>query len=242
MNLKIFKMKTKKVISVVFSLFFCLLCQAQHNDVLLTNSQSVDDNLYEDIKGSPFYFDNWREGKIFPKDEHEPIEVVLLNFNGYTKNFEVKRGKRFIALDEHWYKRVEIDLANQDNIIFETNLFPKKDNQFVQLVYKGSDFYVIQDFHVSLVKKERARYAGNIEVQTFAQRPTYYFVENGSATLFKLKKKNILSLFTLHISAVEQYVKVHRLKLTNTTDLVKVMTYYEELTRPTDFENIGEKQ
>lgn len=235
-------MKTVKILSVLAGLCLSLVSQAQRNDLLLTNSQSVDENLYEGIEGSPFYFDQWQKGKVFPKKETEPIEEVWLNYNGYTRSFEVKKGKRYIALDENWYKRVEVTKTNQDKLIFETGLLPKRTKQFVQLIYQGTDFYVLQDFHISLIKTEKKRYAGDIEVQEFAQRPMYYFVTNGKANLFKLKKKNVLNLFAQKKSDMEKYVKTNRLKLNKEADVVKIMAYYDELTKPATFVNTGEKQ
>ncbi len=234
-------MKTVKILSLICCLSISLISQAQRNDLLLTNSQSVDENLYEGIEGSPFYFDQWQKGKIFPKKETEAIEEVWLNYNGYTKSFEVKKDNRYIALDENWYNRVEIP-KGEETIIFATGLLPKRAKQFVQLVYRGTDFYVLQDFHISLIKTEKKRYAGDIEVQEFAQKPSYYFVENGKANFFKLKKKNVLTLLHTHKSAMEEYVKSHRLKLNKTTDLVKIMTYYDELSKPATFVNTGERE
>lgn len=235
-------MKTLKVTSVLLSLFLCLFCQAQRNDVLFINGQVIDNDLYENVEGSPYYFDKWQQGKIYPKDEKEPIEEAWLNYNGYTKNFEVKKGKQFIMLDEHWYKRVEIPRDDRNNIVFEIDLLPKRTKQFAEVIYKGSDWYILKDFHVSLIKTKKVRYAGNIEVQNFVKKPTYYFVENGKINVLKLKKKNILALFTGHKSAMEEYVNHNRLKLSKAKDLVRLMDYYDELTRPTIFENTGEKQ
>jgi len=235
-------MKTIKILSLLVCLCVSLTSYAQRNDLLLTNSQSVEKNLYEGIEGSPFYFDNWQKGEIFPKNESEAIEKVWLNYNGYTKNFEVKKDNRYITLDENWYKRVEITPKNQGKLIFETNLLPKQTKQFVQLIYQGTNFYILQDFKVSLIKTEKVRNFGNIKVQSFASKQMYYFVTNGKANYFKLKKKSILSILPQYKSEVEKYLKTNRIKFNEKTDLVKVMTYYEELTRPSTLVNAGEKQ
>ena len=132
----------------------------------------------------------------------------MLNYNGYTRSFEVKKDNRYIALDENWYNRVEINNKKQGKLIFETNLIPKQAKQFAQLIYQGTDFYILQDFHVSLVKTEKVRYAGNIEVQEFATKRMYYFVTNGKVTYFKLKKKSILGLLPQFKPEMEQFLSL----------------------------------
>lgn len=218
-----------------------LQINAQRNDVMLTNSQSLDDNLYEGVEGSPFYFKTWQKGTIYPITDNEPVQEVLLNFNGYTRNFEIKKENRYIALDEKYYDKVAIN-NKKKSLVFETGLLPKRKAQFVKVVYQGTDFHVLQDFHVSLVTREQKRYAGDIEIQEFVKRPTYHFVENGKSKLLKLKKKNILGLFPTHQSSLGNYAKQHRLKLNSENDLVTLLTYYEELTKPNEYSSTGQER
>ena len=182
-------MKTIKFLSIfLFFLGISVQTNAQRNDVLLTNSQSLEDNPYEGVEGSPFYFETWQKGIIYPTSTNEPVQEVLLNFNGYTRNFEIKKGSRYIVLDEKYYNKVEVN-NDKKLLVFETGLLPKRKGQFVKLVYQGTDFYVLQDFYVNLITREKERYAGNIEVQKFVKRPAYHFVYNEKAKFFKLKRK-----------------------------------------------------
>lgn len=236
-------MKTIKILSLfLFILGSGLQIIAQRNDLMLTNSQAVSEDLYKDVKGSPFYFENWQKGKVYPIKSTEPVEEVVLNYNGYTQSFEVKKGNRFIALDEAWYQKVVIPSTNKEEIVFETNLLPKRKNQFVKLVYQGTDFYVVHDYFISLVTTEKERYAGNIEVQEFVKRPMYYLVQNGKTHMFKLKKKNVLAVLKDQKKAMESYLKKNRFKLNQEINLVKVLAHYEELTRPVELTNTGERQ
>lgn len=235
-------MKAVKLFNMFIFLAISLSSLAQRNDLMLTNSQSIEEDLYEGIEGSPFYFDNWQKGKIFPKNESESIEEVWLNFNGYTHSFEIKKGNRFIALDEKWYERVEVSITNQETIVFETNLLPKKKNLFTKLVYQGTDFHVAQVFHANLITTEKERYAGTIEVQEFVAKPLYYFVQNGQVSLMKLKKKNILAQLKDQKSKLESHIKRQKLKLNGETGLVQLLAYYDELSQPITVTNAGEEK
>ncbi len=53
-------MKTLKIFNLIFCLSLTICTLAQRNDLLLTNSQSLSENRYEDIKGSPFLFKEWQ--------------------------------------------------------------------------------------------------------------------------------------------------------------------------------------
>ena len=142
-------MKTIRLLGIWLCLVILTLpSYAQRNDVMLTNSQSIDNNPYEGVEGSPFYFDNWQKGKIYPKSNKEAIQEVILNFNGYTQSFEIKKGNRFIALDEQWYEKVEIGTA-ADLITFQIGLLSSDNKHFTRAVFVGNSFHLVQDFNVN---------------------------------------------------------------------------------------------
>ena len=93
-----------KINKLHFSLILCSLsiliipkATAQETDILMTNSRSVDKDRYKGIKGNPYLFEDWHKGKIISVDA-DVIEGVLLNFNGKTEGFEIKKGNNFIEL------------------------------------------------------------------------------------------------------------------------------------------------
>ena len=229
----------------IFGLWLCAMvisssCYAQRNDLLLTNSQSIADNPYEGIERSPFYFEHWQKGKIYPKSEEEPIEEVLLNYNGYTKNFEIKKGSRYIVLDEQWYKKVEITQENY-LITFELGILSKYNNRFARALFTGTSFRVVQDFHVSLTTREKQVYGKVNEVQSFNAHRNYYFLKDGKSKPLKLKKKSILSFFPTHKKGLESYAKKHRLQWNKERDLVDLFTYYEELVNTVSLSSTGKE-
>jgi len=234
-------MKAIKTIGIWLCIvLFTLPSYAQRNDLILTNSKSIEDNLYEGVEGSPFYFDNWQKGKIYPTSASEPIQEVLLNFNGYTKNFEIKKESRYIVLDEQWYKKVEIE-QKDDLLTFQTGLSSKHNNQFARAIFIGTSFQIVQDFHVSLTTREKQAYGKVNEVQSFYPHRNYYFVKNGKSKLLKLKKKPILAFFPTHKSTLEKYVKKYKLKWNSEKDLVRLFTYYEDIAITTALSSTGQE-
>jgi len=231
-------MKTLKIISILFCLSLTICTLAQRNDVLMTNSQSLSENRYEDIEGSPFLFKDWQIGIIYPRNEQEPFEEVLLNYNQHTKSFEIKKNNRFISLDEGWYKKVVVLTKTNEKWIFETSLLPKKKQRFDRLIHQGKGFRIVEVFHTSIVTTEKERYAGTIEVREFDNKSNYFFVQNGKKKLIKLKKKSILALFPEHKLILEKFAKSNRLKFSKTTDLIKILTDYDQFLVSADTEKL----
>ncbi len=211
---------------------------AQTGDALLTNSKTFEIEAYKDIKGSPYYFEEWQLGKVYPKDrsaEDEKVEEYLINYNGYSKSFEIRKGERFITLDEQYYDKIEIQLIEGDelkNLVFKTKAHPTIPNRFMRVVFEGTAFEVVQDYQVRLSEREVQTYAKKEIVSSFIKNPSYYLIQNNKAQTIKLKKKSLLSLFKDQESAIKKFAKKNGMKLNSEKDLIDLLGYYESLTQP----------
>ncbi len=172
-------MKTLKIFNLIFCLSLTICTLAQKNDLLLTNSQSLSENRYEDIEGSPFLFKEWQQGIIYPRNEQAPLEKVQLNYNRQTKSFEVKKGNKFVALDETWYNKVEVLTDTEEKWLFETGLLPKKKQLFDRLIHQGEGFRIVEVFHTSIITTEKERYAETIEEKSFSNKSNYFLWKMG---------------------------------------------------------------
>lgn len=219
-------MKLFLFLMLSFTIAFNL--SAQRNDVLFINSQTLSDNPYEGIEGSPYVFKDWKKGKIYPINNDEGIENVLLNYNGYTQNFEVKRGDRFIALNENWYNTVDILNGTGLIAIYKTGLLPNKKNLFTKLVFYSKAFHIIEEHYFSLITIEREQYAKTIEIKKFVKHNKLYFVQNGEKRIFKLKKKKVIALFPELKKELEKYIKQKRLDLTTEEGAIKLFEYVNQ--------------
>ena len=224
---------------LLFTLLFITTLQISsycQGDVLMVNGQTFEVEAYKDIEGTPYYFEKWQLGKVFDKKGKElDGEQYLLNFNGYSKSFEVRKDKRFIALDESYYSKVVVETEENGKKVsttFKTHAHPIFKNRFMKVIFEGTDFTVIQDFQVRLSTREKTTYAAKENNEEFGPNSTYYFVKNGKAKSIKLKKKAVLSLLKDQQKALENFVKAHKLKVNKETDLVQLFAYYEQLNHP----------
>jgi hypothetical protein len=205
-------------------------------DVLLVNSQSFEVDAYKDIDGTPYLFDKWHEGTVYGvKGEDEKGHKYLLNFNGYTKSFEVRKDNNFIALDEKFYNKIVVNVeedGEKKTLVFKTGLHPIYKNRFMKIVHEGSGYLIVQDFQVRLSNREKQGYAQNQNIQEFRANPSYYLVQNQKAKSFKLKKKDLIGLFKNQSSVMKSYVKKQKIKGNSEKDLLKVLSRVDELTDP----------
>jgi len=233
---------------------FCTVClmtcllfnlDAQRKDVMMTNSQKIEIEAYKDIEGTPYYFAEWQQGKVYGVGEAaEKAEDYLLNFNGLTKSVEIRKDGRFVALDESYYSKVTVDAAidgELKTITFKTQLHPTYKNRFMKVVFEGTDFEVIQDYQTRLGNREKQGYGGTKNIQVFKENATFYLVQNKKAKAIKLKKKSVLSLFKDQKAALESFVKDNGLKLNKEKELVQFFSYYEQLTQPSSTVAVHEK-
>ena len=207
---------------------FSTLLFSQKNDLLFTNSQLIDEDRYKEMDYSPYLFKEWVHGNITAKSNtEEAIENVLLNYNGYTKSFEVRKDNRFIELEGSYYSTIAIPT---EDMVFKLGMHPTLQDRFMRIVYEGKSIAIVQDFVVSLQKREKKLYGKVNIVSEFIKRPMYYVIRDNKATVLKLKKKTIMPLLDNN-KQVAAYIKKEGLKMKSEEDLVQVLRVYEKDTR-----------
>jgi len=233
-------MSTFKNFQLLATLFLLTVlhfsASAQEADVLLTNSATFEVDQYKDIDGSPYLFEKWQLGKVIGKKGGEKAEVEhLLNFNGYTKSFEVRKDQQFITLDEKYYGEIRVAAASGDATktqVFKTNVHPIYKNRFMKVVFEGTDFVVLHDFQQRLTEREVQAYAGNKKVQEFSDNSSYHVIRGKKAKAFKTKKKSLLAAFKDQEGALKNYLKKNKLKIDTEAQLIAFLRYYEGLNHP----------
>jgi len=209
-----------------FSILITTTLSAQETDVLMTNSRSIDKDRYKGVKGSPYQFEDWYKGKIISADA-DIIEGVLLNFNGKTEGFEIKKDNNFIELDPRWYIRVELEETSEKTIIFQKNFLPPLANKFTRVVYKGKNLRVVEDFISKIEVKVINNVGKKEEIKRFYSKSNYFLIKDKKITLLKAKKKSLYALLG-HKKELESFIKKEKLKLSSEADLIKLFTFYEE--------------
>ena len=202
----------------------------------MTNSKPIDADRYEGIKGDPYLFKESVNATLITNDKIV-YEDVYLNYNGYSKEFEVKQGEEFIELDRKFYLRIEIpaDKNNegivpegQDNLVFVKNAHSRFGDRMVMLIHHGKKGLVIKEFHSSISEKEKQDVGKTIVTKRFFKKNNYYIVEGEDLRSLKLSKKGIISALG-HKSELESFIKKNKYKVDNDAHLREILAYYEKL-------------
>ena len=115
-------------------------------------------------------------------------------------------------------------------MVFKLGMHPTLQDRFMRIVYEGKSIAIVQDFVVSLQKREKKLYGKVNIVSEFIKRPMYYVIRDNKATVLKLKKKTIMPLLDDN-KQVAAYIKKEGLKMKSEEDLVQVLRVYEKDTR-----------
>jgi len=201
------------------------LSLAQKQIKTFTNSQEIDEKRYEGIKGSPFLFEDWKNANLVDKKD-SIYDDVKLNFNGYESNFEVLNGDKFISLDDTEFKSLSIQ-TEEGEYVFEKNLHKIFKNKLLLVVNKGATITCFMDYSVGLTENT---INGNMGATTIIKRfkydPKHYFIINGELQSMRLTKNKLISILG-NKKAINSFIKINKLKLTEPLDVAKILKYYE---------------
>ena len=107
-------MKHVLLFLLMVGFFASVQAQKDEENALFLNSEKIDDDRYKEMKGSPYLFENWVTGTIIDLDK-KTYPVSQINYNGYTQEFEVRKGDSFITLDEKSLLKSGIGLERRKN-------------------------------------------------------------------------------------------------------------------------------
>ena len=214
-------------------LLFPLVGYTQDDKIIWENVKPIEANRYAEVKGSPFLFETFIETKILTNN-NLLINNILLNFNGYTHQFEALHDDLTFILEEKYYERFEFITQQYDryyaNTMSDTTVFiyglnPEARNKFYVLIHKDQDLTIFKDFRIE--KTERAvETPGKTEYFiNFEPFFTYYALINGKkVSRFKLNKKSVMSLFE-ESKEMSQFIKSNKLSMKTEKDLKKLIQF-----------------
>lgn len=208
---------------------------AQDEEIQFSNMETIDPNRYEDTRGNPYYFETWVTGSIIRNDGFI-FENIKMNYNGYTKTFDVLAGHAIIELEEKMYLRVDIDAeVNQhqghiimtDDFAFQRNLHPRFDEGFVIILLNENTTMLVKEYWVDAANHEVQELGRTITYKRFNRKANYFIKSEGQLQPIRLKKKNVLE--TLDRPEVEKFVEDNKIRLDSERELIEVVRFYANL-------------
>ena len=221
---------------ILLTSLICFQAYAQ-DDLVILNNEPIKPERYDGIKGNPYLFGDFILAGIMDK-KAGLLDSILINYNGYEKNFEHKRKDGVvIALDPNVYFGATFITNAYADPRFAR--FMSDTTQFIQglnmqdplgmyvKIFNSTEVSVIKEFRVALAERELESPGATMMVRNFATSFLYYFIKPGTIESFRLKKGSVLKL--IDDKQVNLFVKKEKLKLDNEQDLKKVLAYYQRI-------------
>jgi hypothetical protein len=198
--------------------------------ISFAESEVYDSERYKDIKGSPYLFAVFTDAWITDQDG-EQYAKVKMNYNGYTEEFEVLQGDRFIRLQEQPYAEVKLlEPESQDTITFVRGVHADFRGRFIQLLYQSEEVTLVKKILVTMAESSVNTVGRKDEFKRFKIQEMYFLAQGSSQPLQALKSsKKSWTQALGHKKEVEAYLKDKQLNLSKDKDMVQLLQYWATL-------------
>lgn len=194
---------------------------------LLTNM----DALYEGVKGTPYFIEDWKTGDISFLDGTEIIQINI-RYNIYEDELEFKNSTsgQIFVIDR---KRINGFRLNEpgDSLYFEYfNLKPDKpgEKSFVQVLYRGETRLLLKHKKQFIRADYQGAYANGNKYDEYKDDKDYFLVtDKETIQRIKLNKKSVLKALGDNQSALKEFSLKNKIDFSNPGDIVKLLVFYD---------------
>jgi len=210
-----------------------ILPAQEKENVILLNSKDIDTHRYDGVKGNPYFFDHFVKGNIIATSA-DSFQDMELNYNGYSKEFEVRQGNKYVELNKRVYMRVEI--LPEDNpglnlefpLVFQRGFQLNWNDKFGLIIYSGKRIKFIRDIDVVLTEKVLQDVGKTVKFKSFYDKGNYYFLIDGELSTIRLKDKKILAALG-HGDELQKYARENNIDMETEAGVRKILAYWEKL-------------
>ncbi len=195
-----------------------------YNHINLTNSRS--NNSYENIKGSPFLFDDFVVGQV--KMKNGKIYKGELRFDEYADQLEFKnqKGEVLTVLSSNNIERVVLRNVTLVNVPESPN---SDKDKFYREITSGKYSLLAQE-PVVYKDPQSARPYVEARPAMFVKRDLEYYVWNPKTGLVQLKnKKSFDEIATSQNAKLHNFIKKEKIKVSDEEGLIKLVQYLNQL-------------
>jgi len=193
------------------------------------------DELYEGIKGTPYLFNEWKQGNIYLND-NTFINDVNIKYNVYTDDvlyLNSKSGDSLI-IDRSLINSFEITDDYSSNLVLfkEISLRPDKNDKstFVKVLYDDKSKFIIKYTKTFIKADYKGPYSAGRKYDEYVDDYQYYIIKNSdNLAKIKLNKKSVVKVLSDRDNKIQSYINEHRLTLNNEDSIVELLEYYDSI-------------
>jgi len=194
-------------------------------DAIFTHAQTINEDRYEDYDGTPYWSKSWPLVDIYDAGGLV-LGQLAFNINGFSNEIEIRKGDRFIELDKIAYTKL-ITTIDGLEVIFKRGFHEELRNDFVEVIYEGSQIKMARKFRAEVTEKEFNDVGKNIMIKRFDRKFKYFLIKNDTLEVIKLKKKLFLNQFE-NKKEIDQFMSKNKLKLSSIVDLKEILAFAEK--------------
>jgi hypothetical protein len=226
-------------LTLLVILQFTFLVQAQTDeaskpqyDVWRGNSNVLQTRNNE-VRGSQFYNEEWRPGKIIFRDK-KVTQKLPLKYNSYENLVIFKEGNKmrvyppseiqgFIFLNEEGEvtERFINGILNEDHNIEPTQLF--------RVIYNGETKLLAK--HKTFFSKNAGRDPfSNVKYSEFDQKVDYFiFHKDGELTETRIRRRSLIKDLGSYKDKLREYAKSANMKIRSEKEAITLLYYFDQL-------------
>jgi len=197
-----------------------------------TGTVQTFDNRYEGVKGSPYVFEQFRQGEVFLKSKKKVL-IKELNYNCMENQIVYLDPATKVTRQMNRFKVDLFMLHDGTEMITFVPLKLEDDAEtiFAQALY-NKESMVYKVYEKEWVKANyEGGYSADRKYDEFVDKYSLYFMKKGENVLYKAKKskKQMIAAFPEQEKEISSFIKSNKLDLKNEESLVKLLEYYDSL-------------
>lgn len=192
---------------------------------LHNNEASNTLNSYNQIDGTPYLFEEFTQGKVTTKDSL--TYHGLFRFDIYADNMEFESLSLVLTMDPLTIETIAI--GSHTFVYIPPFDEASRRGAYYELILSGK-CRLLQKRKVVLNEPQKAKPYADAKPASFSKGKDAYYVQIGNMPLQKITgKKSLVEVLEDHGPAIKAYLKQNSLSSKKLTDLIDLVSYYNQL-------------
>lgn len=183
-----------------------------------------------EIKGSPFFYDDWITGKVFINDRVES-EKIPLRFDTHEQVVQFRRNGEFFGIGPNKLKGFMF-YTDPDSILFKNGFESPGndiDKQTLLRIIEEDEPITFVAHHRTLLYENTPSYGSANKTNEFRNNETLYLIdEDGTFEEVKLRRRHITRALKDMRDEVKTYADEQNLSFRNENDVAQIIHKYNE--------------
>jgi len=201
--------------------------------VNLLNRNRTETGPEIESKGSPFLYDDFRKGDLYFSN-NTSVMNMMIKYNCYTDEVCFLDKGALYAFEKGTVAMFVIrSVTDSTSVTFRSIAFGSGNKQcFLQVLYEG-DLILYKRHHKEYSAEDvSGPYNADRRFNEYIDKPWYYLQKrDGSIHKLRLNEKYMARLCSPRSEEISRFININNIKLTEEKELVKLVYYYDELTR-----------